>query len=193
MRRKITTVFLIFGVLLILLSALWMVGSTLAQDRAAQERGEILEQMRLLMPAPRKGAPDGRSDVSLPRLSLEGDDFVGILEVPRFETDLPVCATWDADAVVDFPRCYWGNPYDGSLMIGGSDGRGQFDFMNEITEGDSVFFTDVTGLRFYYRVSEIRLADGVSFEALSVLDADLIFFARNTYSLDYTVVCCTLA
>ena len=193
MRRKITAILLILGILLILASALWVIGSVISQSRAEENREAILTQLRSLMPEPRRGAPDGRSEPSLPRLSVEGTDFVGILEVTRFDTDLPVGASWDVDAAEKYPCCYWGNPYEGSLMIGGSDGDGQFDFMNQITEGDSVFFTDVTGLRFFYQVSEIHVSDGVSFDVLSALDADLIFFARNTYSLDYTVVCCELA
>ena len=192
MKKRLTSVLFVLGILLVLVSALLAGWSALSENRAEKERETILTQLRLLIPEPHNGGPDGRSDPTLPRLSLEGTDFVGIVEVPLFETALPVGASWGEDAVAKYPCRYWGNPYEKSLILGGSDGAGQFDFMKNITEGDSVFFTDVTGLRFSYTVSQIFLTGDVSFEALSAAEGDLILFARNTYSLDYTVVCCKL-
>lgn len=193
MSKKWTTALLILGILLILTSALFAGWSVFSQNRAAQNREAILTRMRSLMPPSRNGGPDGRSDPTLPRLSLEEGDFVGIVELPLFQRVLPVGANWSEETVSEYPCRYWGNPYEKSLILGGSDGTGQFDFMKSITEGDAVFFTDVTGLRFSYTVSQIFLTGDVSFEALSAAEGDLILFARNTYSLDYTVVCCSLS
>ena len=193
MSKKWTSALLILGILLVLASALFAGWSLFSQSRAEQNREIILTQLQSLMPTPRNGAPDGRSDPALPRLALEGADFVGIVELPLFQTVLPVGADWSEDTVSEYPCRYWGNPYEKSLILGGSDGAGQFDFMKSITEGDAVFFTDVTGLRFSYTVSRIFFTEDVSFEALSSAEGDLILFARNTYSLDYTVVCCTLS
>ena len=79
------------------------------------------------------------------------------------------------------------------LIIGGSDNEGMFDFMKLITGGDYVYVTDMSGACFSYRVSEIVQTDDPTPENLMGEDADLVLFAKNTFSFGYTVVRCKIA
>ena len=125
-------------------------------------------------------------------MEVDGMDFVGIVDIPAYGRELPVYGHWEAGKVSSFPCRYTGSIYDGSLIIGGSDNAGQFDFMKLITVSDPVHITDMTGARYSYTVTDIRITRDVSTGSLRGQNADLVLFARNTATLDYTLVLCHL-
>ena len=122
----------------------------------------------------------------MPVLSIDGADFAAIIEVPAYSAKLPVYGRWDALKVSAYPCRYTGSMYDGSLVIG----MGESAVMQSISVGDAVYITDMTGLCYAYGVSDVIVTDDVSTEHLTSLDADLVLFARRSYSGEYTVVCC---
>ena len=85
-----------------------------------------------------------------------------------------------------------GSVYDKSLILGGCDNQGQLDFMKAISISDYVYFIDTMGARYTYVVTDIEITDDVSTTNLKSKNADMVFFAGNTYSMDYTVVRCKL-
>ena len=188
--KKFTVILTCIGVMLILAAVGLMLFSHLGGKNAQTNAKEIVNKMYTLMPDVKNSAPDGRSNVNMPMLEIDGADFVGIIEAS--ENTLPIYCKWDSSEVTKYPCRYTGSMHDGSLIIGGSDNKGQFDFVKTISNGESIFITDTTGLRFRYTVTDINRTKDVSTEYLSSQDADLILFARNTYSLDYTVILCDL-
>ena len=191
--KKITIILSCIGVLLILAAGALVLSTYLGGKRAHTNAKEIVSKMYSLMPDIKNGAPDDRSNVTMPMLEIGGENFVGIIEVPDFEKTLPIYGKWEPSSVTSYPCRYMGSAYDGSLIIGGSDNEGQFDFVKTISNGNNVFVTDTTGLRYKYAVTDINRTNDVSTENLTSQKADLILFARNTYSRDYTVIYCTLA
>lgn len=189
---KLTRILTVAGIALILASVVLIGISAITEKRAEKRAGEIVETLRSLMPEAADGVPDDRVNLTMPMLELDGENFVGIFEIPKYESALPICGVWESGKVSDYPCRYIGNMYDGSLIIGGSDNQGQFDFTKLITADDVVYITDVTGLRYSYVVTEISKTTDVSTENLVSSEADLVLFARNTYSLDYTVIRCVL-
>ncbi len=192
-KSKLITKFLsFFGILLIVGAVSLTVFQSVGQRMTAESNGEIVKQLFALMPTVHSGPRDDRVDMTMPMLEIDGENFVGILEIPLYEKQLPVCGGWSRHKVSSFPCRYDGNLYDGSLIIGGSDGAGQFDFMKTISMGDFVFLTDMMGGRYCYRVDWVEKTSDASAENLRSDGADLVLFARNSYSLDYTVVQCSL-
>ena len=47
-----------------------------------------------LIPQPQDAVLEERRDNTMSVLSVDGTDFVGIVELPRYEFVLPVCADW---------------------------------------------------------------------------------------------------
>lgn len=192
MSKKISLLLTVTGILLIILSSGLVFFSVHSQKTAVKENNRLVSVLYSLMPEVTDGVIDDRVNKDMPLLQVDGMDFAGIIEVPTYNRTLPIFANWDKSRVSSFPCRYSGSIYNGNLIIGGSDNSGQFDFMKQITVSDTVFITDVTGARFTYQVTDIKLTRDVSSESLEATDADLIFFARNTYSLDYTVVICRI-
>ncbi len=192
MTKRVSQIILILGILLFASALALLVVNRIAIPGNKDKAAAITEEMKELMPEVQNGYPDGKGDTVMPSIELDGVDFVGIIEIPAYNVCLPVANKWSAKDVSKYPHRFDGSIYDSSLIIGGSDNEGQFDFMKNISTGDTVYFTDTLGARYTYAVSEILITEDVSYEKLSDGEGELSFFARNSYGFEYTVVRCKL-
>lgn len=157
--------------------------------RTSEQRAEAcVDTLRTLMPEPQGAVLEARSNNTMPVLSMEGTDFIGILELPAHDSALPVCAAWGS--LSRYPCCFSGSIYDGSMQVGGTSQRGQYDFYREISVGDAVFFTDMTGNRYAYAVKDIHYEKHADQAALSGEEAALTLFIKNVYGFEYVIVFC---
>lgn len=186
------SVLMVLGFLLIIGAVALMVLGQISQGSAAQRAEALVREIRRLTPPVHRGTVYDRANTAMAAMEVEGMDFVAILDIPGCGRELPVFGHWETGKIPSFPCRYTGSIYDGSLIIGGSDNAGQFDFMKVISISDSVSITDMTGARYGYTVTDIRVTRDVSTGSLRSQDADLVLFARNTATLDYTLVLCQL-
>ena len=189
-RSKFRIILTCVGALLILSAVGLLIFSRISIKSAQSNAKEIVSELYSLMPETEDSAPDGRYNLTMPMLEIDGENFVGIIKVPQYSKTLPIYGNWDASRVNKYPCRYMGSMYDGTLIIGGSANEGQFDFVKTISNGDSVYITDTTGTRYKYTVFDINRTKDVSTDNLTSANAQLVLFARNTYSFDYTVICC---
>lgn len=190
MKKRLSYGLLILGSVLVAVSVGMVIWSQIRQNAAQTKTHEIVKSMYARMPQEYNSAPDDRVDMTMARMELDGKDYVGILTVPAYDVRLPVYADWEPELVFQHPCRYMGSMHDGTLIIGGSDTPGQLDIMKQISMGDTVCMTDVTGARYRYEVAQIILTEDVSTQALCEGAYPLVFFARDTYGLHYTVVRC---
>lgn len=190
LKKRGSLLLLLLGIVLVVTAVTGVLINRISINNARSHAQQTVQTLYRLMPEVRAGVLDDRVNVAMPALEVDGTDYVGIIEVLKYDRALPIVARWNPGAVDCSPCRYTGSIYDGTLIIGGSDNEGQFDFMKLITGGDVVHITDVTGTRYAYVVTDIERSDTVSNADLSSEDADLVFYARNTYSLDYTIVRC---
>ena len=185
MMRKIciiSGVCLLLGAAVLLLSWQWSIAS-------AEKRAEaFVSSIRASLPPTQGAVAEERRDNSMATLSVDGIDFVGILEMPRFGAALPVGAQWGRPS--KYPCRFDGSIYTDTLKIGTASQRGQFDFYREISVGDSVFFTDMEGNRYGYAVSALHYAKSADQAALHREEAALTIFVQNQYAFEYLMIFC---
>ena len=155
---------------------------------SAQKAADCVQILRMLMPEPQGAYLEERTDNSMPVLSLDGTDYVGVLELPTHSSSLPVCANWGYSSKQ--PCRFSGSIYDGTMQIGGTSQKGQYEFYREISVGDAVYFTDMTGHRYTYAVKDIRNEKHANQAALASVDATLVLFIKNIYAFEYVIVFC---
>jgi len=126
----------------------------------------------------------------MPALELHGADFIALLEIPAYGLKLPVCSMWDKEAVMSYPCRFYGSTYDGTLIVGGYDQAGQFDFFDRIQDGAAVTVTDMTGSTFSYAVALVERSDSAQAEILLDDTADLTLFVRDAQGLEYILLRC---
>ena len=146
--------------------------------------------LRMLMPEPQGALLAERADNSMPVISLDGTDYVGILELPAHGSALPVCADWGR--TTKHPCRFDGSIYNGTIQIGGTSQKGQYDFYREISVGDSVYFTDMTGNRYAYAVKDIRYETHADQSALNREKTQLVLFIKNIYAFEYVILFCDI-
>ena len=191
-KSNIWIVLLLIGVILVLGSAALLITSGLQEKTAMVNAEKTVNSLKKIIPSVHDEIIDDRANLTMPSMEIDDLSYCGIIELPSYNTKLPIYSFWDKIKVSKFPCKYSGSIYNGSLIIGGSDNEGQFDFIQTITGNDTVYITDMTGARYTYVVEEIVRTRDVSNNSLATNKFDLTLFAKNTYSLDYTIVRCTL-
>ena len=176
------------GIGLLIMAALvlivWQWHVHISQQKAAQ----YVQTIHALTPVPQNAVLEERRDNTMSVLSVEGTDFVGILEIPKYGSALPVCAQWGK--LYQHPCCLSGSVYDRTMQIGGTSQKGQYDFYREISVGDSLLFTDMEGNRYGYTVTDIRYESHADQTALQRKEAALTLFVKNVFGFEYIVIFC---
>ena len=124
----------------------------------------------------------------MPALALDGTDFIGILEMPLYDSALPVSNSWGQSE--RYPCRFSGSIYDGTMQIGATSQAGQYEFFCEISVGDSLYFTDMEGNRYAYEVKDLRYEKHADEAALMGEEAALTLFIKNVYAFEYIIVFC---
>ena len=188
--KKITSIALIAGIVLVILSSTLVAIHHFSQTNSGKQAQKIVEEMKAVIPEEETGVPDGRADVEMPVMQISGNDFIGYIEIPEYNKSLPVCSEWSKYKASDFPCRLKGSMYDGTLIIGSVENTGQFDVAKLIGGGQEINMIDMTGLKYTFAVTDIYKTKDVSVENLSSKEADLVIFIRSRYSKDYLVISC---
>ena len=191
--KKQLNIPLLLGIVLILISLGFLVFSLIKNHVDDENAQNVADQIRSLLPPITPGSMEDRSDNSMPVLQLNGQDYLALLEVPSQNVCLPVAAGWDVNALSALPRHYFGSAYNNTLIIGGSDRAGQFDFCPKIDIGEAVTVTDMTGSRYTYRVTKIQRASSVDAARLTQGNPGLTLFAKDSSTFDYIILRCQLS
>ena len=149
-----------------------------------------VDTLRALIPEPQNAVPEERRDNTMSVLSIDGTDFAGIVEIPRYESALPVCADWGKTS--KYPCRFSGSIYDGTMQIGATTQKGQYDFYRDLSVGDTVTYTDVEGNRYTYSITSLRYEKHADQAALQREEVPFTLFIKNIYSFEYLIVFCDL-
>jgi sortase A len=176
---------LLAGAVVIL--ALWR-WNIINSEKQAQH---YVNTLRALIPAPQNAVPEERRDNTMSVLSVDGIDFVGLVELPRYGSALPVSADWGKSS--KYPCRFGGSIYNGTMQIGATTQKGQYDFYRELSVGDTVSYIDVEGNRYTFTITSLRYEKHVDQAALQQKDAPLTLFIKNIYSFEYLIVFCDVS
>lgn len=147
--------------------------------------------LRSLIPEPQAAVPEERRNNTMSVLSVDGIDFVGLLELPRYESVLPVCADWGKTS--RYPCRFTGSIYDGTMQLGATTQKGQYDFSRELSVGDTIHYTDVEGNRYTFTITSLGSEKHADQAALQRKEAALTLFIKNIYSFEYLIAFCDVA
>lgn len=193
MRDKSGRLLIVLGLVLIL-SALLLAGYNLADagraGETASRTAEVLvsaaEEHRAEF-SPDKEVPADPGEIlipdhvldperQLPVVSLDGRDYVGIIEIPAIGLELPVIAEWSYGGLKEAPCRYSGSPYTGGFVIAGHNYTAHLGRISELRQGDEVLFTDMDGSVFSYTVSARETLPPRAVEEMTAPEWDLSLF-----------------
>ena len=188
LKPSIRKIAVIIGAVLVVLGLLLFVGFEINIETAIKQNAKDLISIKTLLPKEQGAVLEEKSDNNMPILSVNETDFIGILRMPKYQLELPVCAHFGA--IYNHPCLFDGSIYDRTIQIGGSSQKGQFDFYREISIGDNLTFTDALGNSYTYAVTNLYYEKNASPTTITKKNADLTLFIKNIYAFEYLIVCC---
>ncbi len=187
-RKLIIGLTIAFGVLLIAGAVVLAVAQADFTDK--QTAADVVSAMDAIIPARRKAVPESHYGENMPSSEIRGEDFVGLLEIDAYGIRLPVASDWQYADKERFPALYSGSVYDRNAIIGGSNGKEQFSFIDEIDIGTEIRFIDLYGREFQYEVSMVNHADAL--KSIESGEEHLTLFAPSAMTSKYVIVRCRL-
>ena len=188
MKRKISLP-LILGICLLIGSIVVFALLQLSAHLGRQQCSRVLLQLDEILQEKVPGVPGSLSG-GMPVLQVEGLDYAALLEIPAFGVRLPVADGWNSQKLLFGPARFYGSAYEGTLVIGGADAAGQFDFCDRIGHDAVLTLTDMTGARLSYSVTRIDRTKHAESTWLASEEFDLTLFCRDAYTMEYIAVRC---
>ena len=183
-------ILLLTGIILLAGSLTFLIMYMISSNGEKVDTEKAVDFIKSVIPPKTVGIPEERSNSNMPVVSFDGQDYAALLNVPGCSAELPVRSQWDKRMVKNVPCRFYGNPYDGTLVIGGTDKKGQFDFITKIDIGDTVTVVDMKGYEFSYVVSAVRHADNADAETIIDEEYELTLFAKSNQTGGWVLVRC---
>lgn len=175
--------------LLMMAAALLLTGYNLWDDRRAEgSTSQVLEELdsltgseewREVLAGPgEEEIPDYLLDpeMEMPTVGVEGNEYIGTLEIPSLGLSLPVMSQWSYPRLRIAPCRYRGTAYRGNLVIAAHNYRAHFGRLGELPAGVRVSFTDVDGNVFSYEVAETQVLAPTDIREMEAGDWALTLF-----------------
>lgn len=185
--RRISSVLIALGAAL-LFGALGLTVFNLGQSNAAGETAaQTVSALKATIPTdgdfyakeqPETETPDYRlnPEMEMPTVRLDDREYIGVLSIPALGRELPVISSWDYPGLRVAPCRYTGSAYTDDLVIAAHNYASHFGRLRELSQGDSIRFTDTDGNVFDYVVSELEILEPYAVSQMTEGDWDLTLF-----------------
>ena len=115
-------------------------------------------------------------EMEMPVEEIEGNGYIGLLEIPALGLSLPVMSEWSYLNLKLAPCRYSGSAYTGNFTIAGHNYSTHFGPIGGLNAGDSITFTDMQGNRFAYEVQVVETLEATAVEDMVGEEWDLTLF-----------------
>lgn len=115
-------------------------------------------------------------DMEMPVIIINGRAYVGTLEIPDIDAELPVISEWSYENLAVAPCRYSGTPYLGNFVIAAHNYSSHFGGLRRLATGSRVIFTDAAGNVFSYEVKEVEVLQPDAVREMRESDYPLTLF-----------------
>ncbi len=191
-------IILIAGLLCVAAAIGLFVNNALTSQRAGESSQKITEEIEKKIAEENSGEentfPTDNPNREMPTVTVEGQDYIGILSIPESELKLPVLASFDYDSLQVTPCLYSGNIYRKNMVIGAHNYDSHFGSIGSLSQGSRVIFTDVENHRYDCEVVNMETLNPEQNDELTKKfgnDWDISLFTCNySGSARIVVRCC---
>ena len=200
MKLKKGSIFIIIGLLLLVAALLLTCFNLYDQFRGERSVDNIMDKM--ILKNGEHSLQEGEipdyilnPDMEMPVETIDGRDFIGTLEIPSLNLNLPIISQWSYGNLRVAPCRYDGSAYKNNMILAAHNYPSHFGNLKYLKEGEYVIFTDADGNKFTYTavVRETLMPTAVN-EMLSKEedDWDLTLFTCTVGGRSRVVVRCVL-
>lgn len=216
MKRK-GTVWIVAGLLLIAMALFISAHNLWESAKAGASAEKILKSMDLEQTVPAKATenpveespnademkvrcsdeieiPDYilNPNMEMPTEEVDGNKYIGILEIPALDLRLPVMNEWSYSGLKIAPCRYTGSVYLNNMVIAAHNYYSNFGHLKNLSQGDKVVFTDIDGNVFQYEVLMVETLSPVAVKEMISGNWDLTLFTCTVGGQSRVAVRCAL-
>lgn len=199
MRRKLGNFCIFLGAVL-LAAALLLLGyncwdAARAGDAAEEILPALLDEMpdEPAVPDQPLGTPVEYLDedtLTMTEAEIDGERYIGWLDIPAIELELPVMSEWSYSRLKTAPCRYSGTVRGEDLVLLGHNYTRHFGKLDRLRVGDEVLFTDMDGVVYRYEVAARDVLDADAVAEMTAGEYDLTLFTCDaTGARRITVYC----
>ncbi len=166
-------------------------------ERAADESPETPEETELvqieLLTIEEEPSTEPEETLPAPVMMLatvDGYDYIGILEIPALELAVPILSDWDEKKLDIAPCRHFGSVKTDDLVIAGHNYRRHFLNLYKLVVGDTIRFTGMDGSVIDYRVTEKWTLEATDVDTVLESEYDLILYTCTYSGTERTAVFC---
>lgn len=115
-------------------------------------------------------------EMEMPTEEIDGNVYIGTLEIPGLSLILPVMSQWSYPGLELAPCRYHGSAYLDDLIIAAHNYPGHFGRLKELEAGDEAYFSDMAGNTFAYVVLRSEQLAASAVEEMETGNWDLTLF-----------------
>lgn len=141
------------------------------ESRAADSVSAVMQQLE-----PRVGSVEPEDDDPLPRVCVDGNWYIGYLDVPSLGLRLPVMTTWSYDQLRVAPCRYYGSVATDNLVIAGYSYPAHFARISDLQPGDAVSLTAMDGTVYDYEVADVEVLANTAVDEMTSGEYALTLF-----------------
>ncbi len=193
-RRRVGNILIAVGAVLLAAALALLVYNQWDSWRASRDVAEVqekLEEAKEELYIVKD--PTEEHDSNMPTIEIDGWEYIGSIEVPRFGLELPVMSEWSYEGMRIAAARYSGSVWDNDLVICGHNYDRLMGNLRNAREGDTVVFTDVQDNVFNYTVCEVETLMPREVEEMITGDWDLTLFTCTIGGRTRVAVRCMLS
>ena len=193
MRRKLGKLCIGLGSLCIAAALVLLLYNYREEHRAEEISRQLVPALEEVIAERNLEPEEGDAPASDPEpgITLDGAVYLGWLDIPALDLQLPVRAEWSYPALKQSPCRYTGSAAAGGFVIAAHNYRRHFAYISSLAVGDPVVFTDANGTEYFYEVSLLETLSPYSIEEMTDAHWDLTLFTCTYGGKSRVTVRCT--
>lgn len=193
--KKIYSKFCIISGTMLILSALSLVLYNINQDVKSRNSSEIImSELKNMVPSEIEEenfvsdthaveSEEISDNIYEKTIEIDGKFYIGFIEIPSLNLELPVMSEWSYDNLKISPCRYKGSINENNLIIAAHNYSSHFGNIEKLNSGDIINFTDTDGIVYKYEVVHTEFIDGQNVSEME----------ENNDEWNLTVFTCTLS
>lgn len=169
--RRIGTIFVIFGLVLICSALSLLFYNSYQEQKAYKETENVLSALE--SETQNSTQDDSSNEITI---DVNGYDYIGFIEIPKIEIKLPVLSEWDYERLKIAPCRQFGSISTDDIVIAAHNYKKHFGNLSSLSIGDEIILIDTSKNTHTYSVTRIEVLKPTDVEKVQNSGYDLVLY-----------------
>ena len=169
--RRIGTIFVIFGLVLICSALSLLFYNSYQEQKSYKETENVLSALE--GETQNSTQADSSNETTV---DVNGYDYIGVIEIPKIEIKLPVLSEWDYARSKIAPCRQFGSISTDDIVIAAHNYKKHFGSLSSLNIGDEIILTDTSKNTHEYSVARIEVLNPTDVEKVQNSGYDLVLY-----------------